>query len=268
MTWRQQLVSVFHFGLDQEDYWRESRMPQYTSPGMFEHRLTDIVDPLITAMRADGRRSAPDFVEVTSGVWDLARWAEQDLTGQQETTTGLAQDRVTWYRFRVGQVLEKVRKMFPEAKVKTWRTMHYPTDQVAEYDYFMVSVGDYTTARRAHMLTSVSTTPQDKISARANSSESMEPPHFSHNRIYQLDQAVRTLLLPTTVGDHTEPAPHADYRLNEWGPVLKGQEAHQKDRLHGDPLPGGYVWGDIMLYELWRGVRRAEQAPLRSWRGN
>lgn len=61
------LASVFHFGLDQEDYWRESRMPQYQSPGMFEHRLSDIIEPLIANFRRDGRRSAPDFIEISSG---------------------------------------------------------------------------------------------------------------------------------------------------------------------------------------------------------
>ena len=93
---------------------------------------------------------------------------------------------------------------------------------------------------------------QDKISPSSNSSEPVEPPSFSHNRIYQLDQAVRTLVLPTTVGDEIEPAPHSDFRINEWGPILKGHEAHQRDRLHGDPLPGGYIWGDVMLYEMFR----------------
>lgn len=89
-------------------------------------------------MRADGRHAAPDFVEVSSGTWDLARWAEQDVAAQRDTSSGLAQDRVTWYRFRVGQILEKVRKAFPDAKAKTWRSLHYPLDQAAEQDYFMV----------------------------------------------------------------------------------------------------------------------------------
>lgn len=131
-------MSVFHFGLDQEDYWRGSSMPQYTSPGMFEHRLADVVVPLMRNLRADGRRSAPDFVEVSSGTWDLARWAEQDTDEQRDTDGGLTQERVTWYRFRVGQLLETIRKSFPQAKTKTWRTLHYPQDQAAEQDYFMV----------------------------------------------------------------------------------------------------------------------------------
>lgn len=80
---------------------------------------------------------------------------------------------------------------------------------------------------------------------------------FSHNRIHQLDQAVRTLILPTVSAlDPTVniPAPYSDYRMNEWGTILKGHEAHQKDRLHGQSLPGSFIWSEIFLFELWRGV--------------
>ncbi|KAK4047261.1 hypothetical protein OIV83_005565 [Microbotryomycetes sp. JL201] len=240
------LVSVMHFGLDQEDFWRDRNMPQYTAPGHFEHRLTDIVQPMINAIRADGRPSAPDYVEVTSGAWDLARWAEQDVASGTAATSGLAQDRVTWYRFRVGQVLDKVRKAFPNAKARVWRTMHYPTDQLAEKDYFM-----------------------DKISRR-DATGSIEQPYFPHNRIYQLDQAVRTLMVPATpVGGGASsssptasPAPYSDFRISEWGTIMKGHQAHHRDRLHGDPLPGGYVWSDIMLYELFRAAKDVDKPRM------
>ncbi|SCV72224.1 BQ2448_4918 [Microbotryum intermedium] len=235
-----QLVSIFHFGLDQEDFWRDSEAPQYVAPGMFEHRLADVVEPLVRALRADGRESAPDFVEVSSGVWDLARWAQQDIAAQQDTAGPLAKDRVTWYRFRVGQALENVRKMFFEAKAKTWRTLHYPLDGEAEREYFFEKIAP----------------------RRRNSSALPEPPFFSHTRINQLDEAVRSLVLPTEVGDLSLEAPHPDFRLNEWGMMLRGHEAHQLDRIHGDPLPGGYLWADVMLYELWRGVMHASAAPL------
>ncbi|BGO91817.1 hypothetical protein NBRC10512_007614 [Rhodotorula toruloides] len=239
------LVSAFHYGLDQEDYWRESRMPQYSSPGLFEHRLMDQIQPLIANIRAEGRPTAPDYVEVTSGMWDLARWAEQDIVAGKSTEELLSQDRLTWYRFRVGQMMDKVRAAFPNAKAKVWRTPHYPLDQVAEFDYFL-----------------------DKISSRAaNASRVSDPPYFAHSRVQQIDRAVRSLVLPHSSVDSSSPAssraspsasvddfdvPHPEFRLNEWGTLLKGHQAHQLDRLHGDPLPGGYVWADIMLYELWR----------------
>lgn len=79
-----------------------------------------------------------------------------------------------------------------------------------------------------------------------------DPAFFAHNRINQLDSAVRSLVLPKqTATGHVE-APHSEFRMNEWGQLLKGHNAHQRDRMHGDPLPGGYVWSDIMLYELQR----------------
>ncbi|GAA5907061.1 hypothetical protein JCM5296_006580 [Sporobolomyces johnsonii] len=242
------LVSVFHFGLDQEDYWRDSRMPQYSSPGMFEHRLTDQIQPLISHIRADGRPTAPDYVEIASGTWDLARWAEQDIVAQRPTDQPLSQDRLTWYRFRVGQMMDKVRNVFPHAKARTWRTLHYPIDQIAEYDYFM-----------------------DKINPRSANATgaASEPPTFSHNRIHQLDQAVRSLVLPpasatsASSDDAAADVPHPEFRINEWGTLLKGHEAHQKDRLHGDPLPGGYLWADVMLAELYRGVQKSEAQRLR-----
>ncbi|BGP16670.1 hypothetical protein JCM10213_000414 [Rhodosporidiobolus nylandii] len=238
------LVSVFHFGLDQEDYWRESRMPQYAAPGLLEHRLTDQIQPLINHIRADGRPSAPDYVEVSSGAWDLARWAEQDIAAGKDTNEPLDQERITWFRHRVGLTMDKVRAAFPNAKAKVWRTLHYPTDQVAERDYWM-----------------------DKINPRStNATSSSEPAYFAHARVQQLNDAVASLVLPPSLpaspasasADDETAVPHPEYRLNKWGNILKGHEAHQKDRLHGDPLPGGYLYGDIMLHELWRAAQKSE----------
>lgn len=243
-----QLVSVFHFGIDQEDYFREKGMPQYSSPGMFEHRLSDIIQPLIDNLRKSGRTTAPDYVEVSSSSFDLARFALQDIANSKDTETVLSPERVTYYRHRVGQVFEKVRKAFPAA-TKTWRTLAYPQDQAAEYDYFMVRP-----PLPYHPL-NTNCALQDKISApRSTNSTLPTPSYFSHKRISQLDDAIRSLVVPTIAGDITIPAPHSDFRLNEWGSIMRGQEAHQKDRLHGQPLPGSYVWGDILLYEMARGL--------------
>ncbi|BGP40513.1 hypothetical protein JCM10450v2_004499 [Rhodotorula kratochvilovae] len=246
------LVSVFHFGLDQEDYWRDSRMPQYAAPGLLEHRLTDEIQPLLANIRADGRRFAPDYVEVSSGMWDLARWAEQDIAAGRNTTEPLSKERLTWYRFRAGQVMDRVRMAFPHAKSRVWRGMHYPTDQVAEHDYFM-----------------------DKINPRsANATQTPESPRFAHARIAQLDSVVRGLVLPPSAGSPAAPSPVVDspadaddaetevprpeFRLNEFGALLKGHEAHARDRLHGAPTAAHVLYSDIMLYELWRGVRQSE----------
>jgi len=239
-------VSTMHFGLDQEDFFHSHQLPHYSAPGPFEHRLADLVQPLVAQLRAQGRRSAPDFVELSSGAWDLARWAEQDLATGADPAAPLGADRVTWYRFRAGQAMDRVRAAFPEAKALTWRTQHYPLSDARERVYF-----------------------QDKILSKkteAAAGGDAAPPHFAHPRIAQLDGAVRSLVLPSPASAGSvvlKPAPHSEFRLNRWGELLKGHEAHQKDRLHGDPLPGGYVWTDVMLYEMRRGVGRADARPFR-----
>lgn len=50
-------------------------------------------------------------------------------------------------------------------------------------------------------------------------------------------------------------------RVDEWGALMRGQE-HTMNNVHTPSLPGGYLWGDIMLYECvtsLRAVAAAEQ---------
>lgn len=77
-------------------------------------------------------------MELSSGSWDLMRWAQQDIDLGQDTAEPLSQERMTWYRFRAGQAMEAVRRAFPSARGKLWRGVHFPTDQAAELEYFKV----------------------------------------------------------------------------------------------------------------------------------
>ncbi|KAK4703089.1 hypothetical protein P7C70_g3134, partial [Phenoliferia sp. Uapishka_3] len=43
-------------------------------------------------------------------------------------------------------------------------------------------------------------------------------------------------------------------RVNNAGHLLRGQEHHFRDLLHPAMIPGSYLWGDVMLYELKRAV--------------
>ncbi|GAA5996508.1 uncharacterized protein JCM10292_003016 [Rhodotorula paludigena] len=45
-------------------------------------------------------------------------------------------------------------------------------------------------------------------------------------------------------------------RVDEWGALMRGQE-HTMNNVHTPSLPGGYLWGDIMLYELRRAAALA-----------
>ncbi|KAL8290289.1 hypothetical protein RQP46_003228 [Phenoliferia psychrophenolica] len=39
-------------------------------------------------------------------------------------------------------------------------------------------------------------------------------------------------------------------RIDEWGQLMLGQEMHFKDHLHPLPLPGSFLWGNMMLDKL------------------
>jgi len=105
---------------------------------------------------------------------------------------------------------------------------------------------------------------------------------FAHSRIHQIDQLVRGLVLPATSAQAASASPrvgtvdknvaenvasnvpHPEFRLNEFGTLLKGHEAHARDRLHGTPTYAHVLWSDIMLYELWRGVQMSDARPVRA----
>ena len=95
---RLQLLSVLHYGFGQDEYWSTRQNPQYTAPEVLKRRIADVIKPLLSNIRADGRPNAPDYVEFAPGTWDLARWAEQDMAAQRNTNEPLSPDRLAWFR--------------------------------------------------------------------------------------------------------------------------------------------------------------------------
>lgn len=85
-----------------------------------------------------GRSTAPDLIEISSGMYDLARWSRQDIAGHKSTEEDLSEDRLKWYKARLNSLMDSIQKSFPDA-VKTWRATTQPEDQAAELDYFNVS---------------------------------------------------------------------------------------------------------------------------------
>ncbi|GAA5870798.1 hypothetical protein JCM3774_001680 [Rhodotorula dairenensis] len=222
------LLSVPHYGFSQDEYWATGRHPQFTAPAELEQRISDVIKPLVSNIRRDGRPTAPDYIEFAPGAWDLARWAEQDTAAQQDSDSPLAPDRLAWFRHRLGATANRIQSAFPNARTKIWRTMYFPLDQDAETDYFF-----------------------DKTSPRSVPRNATAP-YFAYQRIDQINSILRSQA-STRVGSRSTTeyeAPGAGFRVSEFGNVLKGHPPHQTDRLHGEPIPGSYVWADMMLYEL------------------
>lgn len=153
------MANLYHFGLDEQDFWKS--LDSFHPPGSVDERIeahiVSVVDtsflliipyqltifcgtqqPFIMKLQQAGRTTAPDLIEVSSGMYDLARWARQDIAGHKSTEEPLSDDRLKWYRARVNKLLDDVQKAFPDA-VKTWRATTQPEDQAQELDYFNVS---------------------------------------------------------------------------------------------------------------------------------
>ena len=132
-----QLVNMYHFGLDEQGYWQA--LDQFHGPGSIEERFETQFGPFISKLRSDYRASAPDLIEISSGMFDLAKWAKEDIAGEQNTEDELSADRLAWYESRVSRFMEVTTASFPAA-IKVWRGVTHPEDQAAELDYFNVSL--------------------------------------------------------------------------------------------------------------------------------
>lgn len=80
-------------------------------------------------------------------------------------------------------------------------------------------------------------------------------------RLAELDAAVRSAFNFSPCRENCTPREKQEHdilrrvRINEWGRIMLGQEKHMKDALHQRLLPGGRLWADMMLFDLWRAVR-------------
>ena len=79
-----------------------------------------------------------DMVEIGTGMFDLARWAKQDVAESKSTVEQLSEERLQWYQERIQKFVALTEDAFPDA-VKTWRGVTIAEDQAAELDYFNVS---------------------------------------------------------------------------------------------------------------------------------
>ncbi|TIC21719.1 cation efflux protein [Wallemia mellicola] len=227
------IIQMFHFGLDQEEFFKDKE--QYNPPNNFEDRLKvhgrDVFDyihndknpPEMFEGAVPRKTPKPDLVEVSSTLWDLARFAKIDINKNTSTLTDLEEDRLDFYMNRMSDVLDTTLEEFPDSQL-VWRTSHYPSDcNNNKLDWIGRDLARLEQER-----------------------EHQNKPYFHSNRLFQLEQATRHVL--------SQPDYQDQVRINEWGHLMFGQHAHQIDQLHPSMLPGGWLWGDTMLYELRRAV--------------
>jgi hypothetical protein len=130
-----QMTNLYHFGLDEQGFWKD--IDQYHGPATIEERFSTHYRPFISKLQGDDRPTAPDLVEISSGMFDLARWAKQDETAGRSTKEDVNAKELEWYSKRVKAFMDTTATSWPQA-VKLWRAVTVPEDQASELDYFNV----------------------------------------------------------------------------------------------------------------------------------
>ncbi|KAH8083497.1 hypothetical protein HD553DRAFT_350493 [Filobasidium floriforme] len=250
------VVHVHQYGMDLTDYWtfKNGIIPP-TSTDLRVDRLlrpvvksimasiarnasnpkSNVVGPVTTDLRQG--RQAPDLIQVNTALWDTARWLRLDLENDRSTIDGLSSDRLTWWKRRVRGVANVLRKAYPDVPIQ-WVTHHYPIS--GNLDWFTQDI------------------------PKTNQPDNQLPRANSLVRFVQLRQTLEAALR----GPPAEPTEWCDadcvreqyesaksVSIGRWGDHMLGMERYMLDALHPAALPGGYLWGDMMLYELYR-VRR------------
>ncbi|GAA5901768.1 hypothetical protein JCM5296_005401 [Sporobolomyces johnsonii] len=266
------LVSVFHFGLaNRVEVERESRPfdPHFYPPVAIDDRLTHIVLPLLDSLN----RTRPDLIEFSSSFWDLRHFTALDELAGSDPYAELSTTRLSWYSDRLTRAFSDLGAVFPNTPL-LWRTMHQtphynqtPPVRVVALDglsrKIVNALNDARTTADAKAKLGLlvqphhQTTPLLERASRRATREgrsrrktfrdrgSSQAPFLNRvkSRIGSSERVHDVVL-----GDD-DTSLKGRIRVDEWGALMRG---HTMDKVHTPPLPGGYIWGDLMLYELRR----------------
>lgn len=233
-------TSFYHYGADTDELWRNQL--QYSPPGRFEDRLTELLQPYLKAMATQSvqgvraRSSRPDLVVFSSSLWDLAAWAMDDDREHLDATGDLSQERLKWWRTRQVDMLEELRKQLGPNVPIAWRSAHIPTTTSSDTVEQLFATMHSSTA---------STTTAGHVFALPN-------------RLVQLNQARRSMLPVTTPSgvrgqlsktlwtDTRQPGLHD----LPWGEVTLGQTQQQSTLLHPGLESHTYLFWSMVLAAL------------------
>ncbi|GAA6016717.1 hypothetical protein JCM11491_000217 [Sporobolomyces phaffii] len=267
------ILSVFHYGLvNRVEIERESLLeePTFYPPVALEDRLTHIILPILDSLN----RTQPDLIEFSTGFWDLRHFTALDEQEGVDPFTELSSERLTWYSERLTRAFADLADVFPRTPL-LWRALHQtpehkgtPPARVAALD-----------ALGRKVVAFLNTSPtvgdaRDKIAELIETEESDSRPVKRHgngarvggmrrktyrergsskarflNKVKQRIGSSERLHDVIFGSDST--TLKGMITVDEWGTLMRGQE-HLMNKIHTPSLPGGYLWGDMMLFFLER----------------
>ncbi|KAM0750165.1 hypothetical protein T439DRAFT_380893 [Meredithblackwellia eburnea MCA 4105] len=233
------IISVFTWGLQgAEEFFEMERW--YYPPATWTDRLDYITLPLLEGLAKFLDRPAitkPDLVEINSGYWDLRKYTEEDMVAAGWTSrpypedtnipyTNLSPERESTWETEARLAIARAAGAFPgtDGRTKSGPTILWRSLHAPPQRH------NYAPFPRVSTLDNL----QMKVIADMQ----------QESRIGKNDLGLDERL-----------------RIDYSGHLLRGQEHHFRDLLHPQAVPGSYLWGDVILYELKRAVSRTG----RSW---
>ncbi|KPV75034.1 uncharacterized protein RHOBADRAFT_53936 [Rhodotorula graminis WP1] len=261
------IVNVFTWGLEgAEDFFRTERW--YYPPSRWIDRTEAVTVPLLPLLAKHLDRPQiehPDMIVVNSGYWDLRKYTEEDFVAAGFLTRPYPEDspipytpltaerEQTWER-EARKALKHVARTFPgkEGKARNgptllWRSLHHPPRH------------NYAPFPRVFQLDSLARKVLSDL--RASQDPPSTAPSFRNPSSSSSSSSAAPPLSPLT-----DEAPESEdlglahrLRIDDSGRIMLGQEHLFRDLLHPLPVPGSWVWGNVMLYELKRAVEGVDR---------
>ncbi|GAA5984315.1 hypothetical protein JCM10908_006140 [Rhodotorula pacifica] len=267
------LVNVFQFGLEGgESFYGSERW--YYPPARWDERLEHITVPLLRKLAGHYNRPQiehPDLVVINSGYWDLRRYTEEDFVAAGFTTrpypedsgiphTPLSLEREQAWEREARKAIKLAAKTFrgeKSGKAKDgptllWRTLHHPPRH------------NYAPFARVEALDSLAR----KVITDLRASQTLPAPATSTSRSFfssfsYTSEGASPPLDPSLYdSEPTESQPlglDRRLRIDNSGRLMLGQEHLFRDLLHPLPMPGSWLWGNVVLYELKRAVEGVDR---------
>ncbi|GAA5893512.1 uncharacterized protein JCM6883_003543 [Sporobolomyces salmoneus] len=249
------LVNVFTWGLQgAEEFFQTERW--YYPPATWTDRMDHITLPLLPRLAKYLDRPQiehPDLVILNSGYWDLRKYTEEDFVAAGFPSRPYPEDspipynalsrtrEETWER-EARKAMQHAARSFKGKEGKSskngptllWRSLHHPPRH------------NYAPFPRVFQLDSLARKViSDLKLSHSTSSSTPSKPLSPLDEIWELEGEDLGL-------DHR-------LRIDESGKLMLGQEHLFRDLLHPLPVPGSWIWGDVMLYELKRAVEGVDR---------
>ena len=272
------LFNTFHFGFRDKTNFIVGH-PHYYPPAKLEDRFDQVVLPLLANLATKYNRSAvPDLMSVTSGFWGMMRQAVQDdREKQQDVDDGMSEEDASrkwdtwrsmppdvrkWNEDRIAEVIRHVGKAWSEEEVRPrilWRALHHikyhhsiPGDRLQSLDQIGRAVVEHLVleglaadqggatwqawARRQGKKWLPSKW-SDKVSAKLGGGSKGSEDDVSADADAEGAEARQTGL-------------GRRLKIDEWWTRMLGQEQHFRDEVHPLPLPGSWLYGNMVLEQL------------------